>query len=277
MKSMVLKNVRIQDIDFTENSRSAGKDLSELMASIDSEGLKQPIIVCRNHTKAKKPFKLVVGNRRIGAVKSLGLKTISALVDSNIKNVGDFLIANLTENLQREDVPAYEVGRYIHLLVNEEKMTIPEIAVRLGKNPIKVKDLMNAYHNTPVKFRDKIVSDAQGKKIKEGYIALTTAAKINNALKQNHITRPEATKLYSDAAAKTLQGHHVNEILGKMKEGMPLNKAMKEESKVTHINVRVKLDSKELQELRKEGTHLQLYFESLLYGEGKGYFTRPRV
>ena len=125
---MILKRVKISDIDFTENSRSAGKDLSELMASIKSEGLKQPVIICENFktNKKRKPWILVAGNRRIGAVKGLGLKTIDAIFDDKLKNKADFLITNLTENMQREDISAYELGRYINQLIKEEKLCSSE-------------------------------------------------------------------------------------------------------------------------------------------------------
>lgn len=272
---MQCRKIRIGDIDFTENSRSSGKDLSELMASIQSEGLKQPIVVCRNLGKGKKPYTLVAGNRRIGATKALGLKTIHALVDNTLKNRADFLITNLTENLQREDVSAYEVGRYVHMLNKEEKLSIEEIAVRLGKPQNKIAQLLNAYLKTPKEFRDKVVSDAMGKKVKVGYVPLSTAVKINNAKKANMITSPQATRLYKDSAAKVYQGNHIDHILKQVQNGLGFESALKSEKEFTHINIKFKVYADEIQELRDQNVSIHEFFASLIHGESKDYFTRP--
>jgi ParB family chromosome partitioning protein len=107
---MEVVKLKISEVVLKDNSRGQiGDDLSELMSSIKTHGLLQPIGVIKS--KRGKKYEVVYGNRRYNAVKKLGIKTIQAVI---LKvNDADKLILNLVENIQRKDVPVSEQARYI--------------------------------------------------------------------------------------------------------------------------------------------------------------------
>jgi len=81
-----------------------GTNGDTLAADIKRNGLLQPVIV----RPVGSGFDLVSGHRRFAAVKSIGWKSISAVVRS-MTDEEAFLI-NLTENIQREDLSPGEIA-----------------------------------------------------------------------------------------------------------------------------------------------------------------------
>jgi ParB family chromosome partitioning protein len=89
-QSNVRKNLEDGEID---------SSLSDLANAIESQGLLQPITVYR----AKNRFALVVGQRRLLAVKQLGWKTIPAIVRDAMSDE-DAIAMSLVENVHRADM-----------------------------------------------------------------------------------------------------------------------------------------------------------------------------
>ena len=102
--------------------------LEELAESIKRYGLIQPIIV----TKKDGYYAIVAGERRWRACKKAGLKEIPAIIrdDDERKNKEIALI----ENIQREDLNAYEKAVAIKVLMEEYKLTQQEVSDILGKS-----------------------------------------------------------------------------------------------------------------------------------------------
>ena len=94
------KELSIDKIDISpENVRKteATKALPEIEGSIDRIGLIQPIIVLRKGER----FDCLVGQRRLLALKELGVKTVPALIVNDVDDVTQSLIS-FGENIHRE-------------------------------------------------------------------------------------------------------------------------------------------------------------------------------
>ncbi len=102
--------------------------LEELAESIKRYGLIQPIIV----TEKDGYYAIIAGERRWRACKKAGLKEIPAIIrdDDERKNKEIALI----ENIQREDLNAYEKAVAIKVLMEEYKLTQQEVSDILGKS-----------------------------------------------------------------------------------------------------------------------------------------------
>lgn len=105
------------------------KTVGELMDSMKSNGLLQPIVV---KAVDEKQYRLVFGSHRLEAARRLGWKNIPAIVRS-VSDEESFLM-NVTENLQRNTYvsPIAEARGYRQLI--SKGWTIGEIGRRIGKS-----------------------------------------------------------------------------------------------------------------------------------------------
>jgi ParB family chromosome partitioning protein len=101
--------------------------IDELAASIRTQGLLQPILV----RVVGGYYELIAGERRLRAVKRLGLPLIPALVRRYTDQQA--LEAALIENLQREDINVVEEALAYRRLMEDFQYTQSEIGVRTGK------------------------------------------------------------------------------------------------------------------------------------------------
>ena len=102
--------------------------LNELSESIKRYGLIQPIIV----TKKDYYYEIIAGERRWRACKKAGLTTISAIVREDDKKKNQEIA--LIENIQREDLNAFEKASGIKLLMDEYNLTQQQVAEIIGKS-----------------------------------------------------------------------------------------------------------------------------------------------
>ncbi len=106
--------------------------LKELVLSIKSNGIIQPIVVRRSG----EVFQIVAGERRWRAAKQAGLQRVPCI----IKEIADenVLEVSLIENLQREELNPIEEANAYKRLVETLKLTQEEIARRIGKDRTSV-------------------------------------------------------------------------------------------------------------------------------------------
>jgi len=102
--------------------------LNELVNSIKEKGVVQPILVRR----AADGYELIAGERRLRAVKSLGVEKIPAIV-KNIQDV-DMLEISLIENIQREGLNPIEEAHAFQRFITEFEFTQDKISKVLGKD-----------------------------------------------------------------------------------------------------------------------------------------------
>lgn len=103
------------------------EDLEELAASIEKEGLLQPIVV----RKAGDHYQIIAGERRWQACRSLGLQSVPV----RIKEADDdkALELALIENVQRSDLNPIEEAYGYKRLMDRRHMTQSEVAQAVSK------------------------------------------------------------------------------------------------------------------------------------------------
>ena len=103
--------------------------LAELAESIRELGVIQPVVV---RPEAGGGYELIAGERRWRACKTLGYKTIPAVV----KDYQDLeaTAVSLIENVQREDLNPLEEALAYHQLMEDFQLTQEEVSGRVGKS-----------------------------------------------------------------------------------------------------------------------------------------------
>jgi ParB family chromosome partitioning protein len=114
-------------------------ELSELVASIRENGLLQPLVV-RPVAEAPGRYELIVGERRLRAVTSLGWEDVPVVVrDASDETV---LVLALVENLQREALNPLEEAEGYVALTDKYELSQQEIAKAVGKDRSTVANMM---------------------------------------------------------------------------------------------------------------------------------------
>lgn len=114
-----------------EQPRKSFQDesLAELAASIQEHGVLQPLLV---RPMSDGGYQIVAGERRYRAARMAGLTEVPVIIRS-LSDEQTALLA-LIENLQREDLSAFEEAEGIRRLIEEYGLTQEEAALRLGKS-----------------------------------------------------------------------------------------------------------------------------------------------
>lgn len=168
-----LKKLKLIDIEPNREQPRKTFDedaLSELAESIKRYGVIQPIVV----TEKAGYYAIIAGERRWRAAKIAGLTEIPALIrdDDARKNKEISLI----ENMQREDLNAYEKAVGVKSLMEDYHLTQEEIAKVLGKGRTSIANTVRVLNLTP----DVLELAKQGK-LTEGHckalLAITDAKK----------------------------------------------------------------------------------------------------
>lgn len=107
------------------------EELTELAASIQTNGLLQPLVV-RVAPGATDRFELVAGERRLRAMDRLGWSDAPALVREASDET--LLVLALVENLQREALNPLEEAEGYQMLMERFELTQAEVAGSVGKN-----------------------------------------------------------------------------------------------------------------------------------------------
>ena len=114
--------------------------IRELAASIEAEGLLQPVTV----RKVGDTYELVAGQRRLRAHQHLGRSEIlvRVLEASDISSAS----LSLIENLQRAGLNPVEEAMGYHSLMNEFNLTQLNVAERVGKSRVHITNLLRILH-----------------------------------------------------------------------------------------------------------------------------------
>ena len=156
-----LRNLKIIDIEPNREQPRKFFDeesISELSESIKMYGVIQPIVV----SKKEGYYAIIAGERRWRAAKQAGLKEIPAIIrdDDDRKNKEISLI----ENMQREDLNAYEKAAGIKALMEDYNMTQEEIAKVLGKGRSSIANSVRVLNLSP-----EVLELAKQGKLTEGH------------------------------------------------------------------------------------------------------------
>jgi ParB family chromosome partitioning protein len=111
--------------------------LKELAASIKTHGVLQPLVLT---SVRKDKYRIVAGERRWRAAQLAKLKAVPAIVRT-LKEIEELEIA-LIENVQRVDLSGLEQAVSIERLHEQFSMQYEQIAIRLGKAPSTVANIV---------------------------------------------------------------------------------------------------------------------------------------
>jgi len=147
-----MKELDIRQIVQTKNVRTSHQDVADLMKSIKERGMLQPI----------------------------GVTT---------KTIGEgFIMDNVIENVQRQDISPIELGRACYELQKETGMSRGEIAAKLGMPMSKVQVAMDCYRKVPEGFRNSIGFLAGKERGKSGKISPIVAQIITGGRNSRQVT-----------------------------------------------------------------------------------------
>lgn len=114
-------------------------ELQELSASIQENGLLQPLVV-RPAPAAPDRFEIVAGERRFRAISRLGWVDVPALVrDASDETL---LVLALVENLQRSALNPLEEAEGYQALMDQFSMSQTEVAQAVGKSRPAVANIL---------------------------------------------------------------------------------------------------------------------------------------
>ncbi|MGF1698342.1 ParB/RepB/Spo0J family partition protein [Vibrio lamellibrachiae] len=115
----------------------APEALEELAASIQSQGIIQPIVVRQIDNEH---FEIIAGERRWRAARQAGLKRVPCL-NKKVEDRAAIAMA-LIENIQREDLNAIEEAEALERLQDEFSLTHQQVAEVIGKSRTTVSNLL---------------------------------------------------------------------------------------------------------------------------------------
>jgi len=127
--------------EIRENSRQprtyfSPSELEDLINSIQEYGIIQPLIV----TRSNGDYELIAGERRLRAARTLGLKTVPAIVRDATEQ--QKLELALIENIQRQDLNAVEEAIAYKALIEEFNLTQEQVSKRVGKSRSNIANIL---------------------------------------------------------------------------------------------------------------------------------------
>jgi ParB family chromosome partitioning protein len=140
----ILKVTQVQAGKYQPRTRMDDGSLSELAASIKSQGIMQPVLVRPVDAAHAGPgpdrYEIIAGERRFRAAQLAGLDEIPVLV----REVDDQNAAAmaLIENIQREDLNPLEEAQGIARLISEFDFTHEQAANAVGRSRSAVSNLL---------------------------------------------------------------------------------------------------------------------------------------
>jgi ParB family chromosome partitioning protein len=137
----LLPVAQVQAGKYQPRTRMDDGSLSELAASIKSQGIMQPVLVRPIEAAASGArYEIIAGERRFRAAQLAGLDEIPVLVrDVDDQNAAAMA---LIENIQREDLNPLEEAQGIARLISEFSFTHEQAAQAVGRSRSAVSNLL---------------------------------------------------------------------------------------------------------------------------------------
>ena len=120
-----------------DQPRSTLGDLSDLMASIQKHGVLEPLLVRRRDDGL---YQLVAGERRFHAAMQAGLSEVPC-IEIAVSDEHALEIA-LVENLQRQDLSAFEEAEGFQTLITKYGYTHERVAEAVGRSRVTVTETL---------------------------------------------------------------------------------------------------------------------------------------
>ncbi len=209
-----ITTLRISDVEPKSDQPRKNFDneaLSQLADSIAANGVLQPILVRESGSGY---YQIIAGERRWRASKLAGLTEIPAI----IMEADDLKTAQiaLIENIQREDLNAYEEAKAYRALIDQFELTQEEVAGRLGKSRSAIANSLRL-----LELPDEISDFLQNDKLSAGHCKALLGLR-------------DRTKLRALAEKIINNNLSVREAEALVRQA---NKVKKEESEITPLKV----------------------------------------
>ncbi|MEZ8826252.1 ParB/RepB/Spo0J family partition protein [Vibrio amylolyticus] len=175
--------------------------LEELAASIQSQGIIQPIVV---RPLDNDHYEIIAGERRWRAARQAGLKRVPCL-NKNVQDRAAIAMA-LIENIQREDLNVIEEAEALEKLQDEFVLTHQQVADVIGKSRTTVSNLLRLNQlNVDVK---QLVATKQ---LEMGHArALLVLEHENQSNVAAEVAKKQLTVRQTEALVKKLQSKEVS-------------------------------------------------------------------
>lgn len=134
-------------------ARSALGNIEDLMASIKSHGVLEPILIRPVGSK----YEIIAGERRYAAAKNIGLKEL-ACIEMNVSD-SEAMEISLIENLQRKDLDVFEEADGLKTLMDTYGYSHGQISEKIGKARSTITEVINI-SKIPREIRD-LCSEAE--------------------------------------------------------------------------------------------------------------------
>ncbi len=145
-----IRMIRLDHIDPNPHqARSELGNIGELMDSIRSKGVLEPILVRSKQDR----FEIIAGERRFIASKNLGLKEIPC-IEMDVEENEAMEIA-LIENLQRKDLDIFEEADGLQSLIDLYAYNHQEVSDKIGKARSTITEILSI-GRIPQSVRDMI-------------------------------------------------------------------------------------------------------------------------
>lgn len=208
-----LEIVPVKELHILGNTRTELGDLSSLMSDIEQNGLLQPI----------------------GAV------------DYEIEE-SDWLLKNLSENIQRKDITPDELFKGVKMLHEKKGFSLREIAVKLSLPLNKIKDVMHIGKTMPQEVIEKVGFWNNKKKVVVGTVPITTARGIW-ALR---IKESEKKKLFNVVKKESWANDKLALLDNVLRTGLDFDSAVKNVDEFTSFTYRCAFKTKKMDKLLKD-------------------------
>ena len=145
-KAKSLNELPIEEVGpgpFQPRKKIDEQQLSELSASIEAQGVLQPIVVRERAVQDSQTgirYEIIAGERRWRAAQLANLETIPAVVKT-VSDIDAVAIA-LIENIQRENLNPLEEANAFQRLIIEYEMTHQEVANSVGRARASISNML---------------------------------------------------------------------------------------------------------------------------------------
>jgi len=202
--------IPLEDIDPNpDQPRRTIGDLSDLVASIREKGVLEPILV----RPAGSRFQIIAGERRYRAALEAALAEIPCIVRETTD--AEAMELALIENLQREDLSAFEEADGLRVLAESHHYTHEKMAARLGRSRTSITEALSLTH-MPAPVRELCrLADIQSKSLLLQVVRQSDPQKMAaliEQLRQEGPTRRGARRLAKQAKGTTVRGRPKNYV-----------------------------------------------------------------
>lgn len=199
----------------------SGAELDELVNSIKTNGLLQPILVRKKNSR----YELVAGSRRLKAAEIAGFTHVPVV----IKNVteSEVLGIALVENIQREDLNPIEEAMAYRRLIDEFGMTQEMVAEKVGKDRSTISNTLRL-----LLLPEKIKNYLKEEKISEGH------ARALLRVENKRLMEKLCKKVIKEGISVRKLEKLIKEILEKG-EKIKIKKSLKKDSVIQEIEEKI--------------------------------------